>query len=216
MAHIYLDESGQFNIHNSDKYFVVASFIIGDPRRTAKQFRSWCATRFPRKMRGQSEIKWSASGIDPALRLRTLKHIAKLDVRIRYGYLLRSAIPHTFKQKDSVETGLLYTSIVSEILEMYTPIDEKELHIFCDQRHLKSLREQQFIQMIRSGLLPLCAPNTHVGVAMVDSALHPNIQIADWIVGALAHYLEGKEHGQEYFNILQNNILGSGKEFFKK
>ncbi len=87
--YIFLDESGQFAKHDHEEYFIVGSFTVGDQRRTGKAFHAWFHTKFPRKMRTQSEIKWSAGGIDDDLRLRTLKYIAKLDVRIRYGFLLR-------------------------------------------------------------------------------------------------------------------------------
>ena len=51
---------------------------------------------------------------------------------------------------------------------------------------------------------------------MIDSSTSPNIQIADWIVGALAHYKENRKKGKEYMNILKDNILGEGKELFKE
>ena len=50
---------------------------------------------------------------------------------------------------------------------------------------------------------------------MVDSKQNANIQIADWIVGALARYLEDKELGEECCQILKNNFLDLGKELFK-
>lgn len=51
---------------------------------------------------------------------------------------------------------------------------------------------------------------------MIDSIKNGNIQIADWISGALARYLEQKELGKECYAILQNNILENGaKELFK-
>ena len=71
MAYIFLDESGQFTRTNHEKYFVVASFVVGDYRRTEKKFRSWQDSKFPRKMRGQSEIKFSDPKIDPCLKLKT-------------------------------------------------------------------------------------------------------------------------------------------------
>jgi len=36
MAYIFLDESGQFTKRPNEKYFVVGSFTIGNPRRTEK------------------------------------------------------------------------------------------------------------------------------------------------------------------------------------
>jgi hypothetical protein len=212
--YIFLDESGQFTKHNHEEYFVVGTFTVGDQRRTDKAMRSWCHSRFPRKMRNQSEIKWSAKGIKDDLRLRTLKHIAKLDVRIRYGYLLRKNIPSSYRKKGKIESGVLYTNIIGEILEKYVPTDEKEIHIFCDRRSLKGMTKKEFESAIVGRLLPLCAPGTMVQVEMIDSTVNANIQIADWISGALARYLEGGPLGGECHRIVKNNLLDSGIEFF--
>ena len=103
MACIFLDESGQFSKHNHEEYFVIGSFTIGDPRRTAKAFRGWCRTRFPRRMRTQSEIKWSATGIKNDIRLRTLKYISRLDVRIRYAYILKKNILEREASQDQMD-----------------------------------------------------------------------------------------------------------------
>src|SRR3989344_5997444 len=142
--YIFLDESGQFTKHNHEEYFVVGTFTVGDQRRTHKAIRSWFHSRFPRKMRNQSEVKWSAKGIRDDLRLRTLKHIAKLDVRIRYGYLLGKNIPSSYRKKGKIESGILYTNVIGEILEKYVPTDEKEIHIFCDSRSLKGMTKKEF------------------------------------------------------------------------
>ena len=107
MAYIFLDESGQFKGPDHEKYFVVGSFTVGNPRRTEKQFRSWQNSRFPRKMRSQSEIKFGDVKIKDDLRLRTLKCIANLDVRIHYAYFLRENIPFDYWKKNTLQTGLL-------------------------------------------------------------------------------------------------------------
>ena len=138
--YIFLDESGQFTKHNHEEYFVIGSFTVGDQRRTDKEFRKWFRSKFPKKIRTQSEVKWSATGISDDLRLRTLKHIAKLDVRIKYGFLLRNNIPSSYRnKKNKIDSGILYTNIVAEVLEQYLPTDEKEIYIFCDQRALKGM-----------------------------------------------------------------------------
>lgn len=214
MAHIFLDESGQFTKHNDEEYFVVASFIVGEPTRTAKRFRSWMSSRFPKKMRTQSEIKWSATGIDDALRLRTLRYISTLDVRIRFTYLLRKNIPHIYHDKHGLESGLLYTHVVGEALEDYLPVDENQFLVFCDRRHLKRSSESEFRSVLETRLLTHLSPESLVQIKMVDSATNVNIQIADWIAGALAWYLEGRPLGDECFKILKNNLLEKGKELF--
>lgn len=212
--YIFLDESGQFTKHNHENYFIVGTFTIGDQRRTDKAMRSWFQSRFPRKMKTQSEIKWSANNIDDPLRLRTLKHIAKLDIRIRYGYLLRKNIPVSYRKKGKIESGVLYTNIIGEILEKYVPTDDKNLYIFCDKRSLKGMTKRQFESAIAGKLLPLCVSGTTVQVEMVDSTTNANIQIADWISGALARYLENGPLGEDFYKILKNNLLDPGIEFF--
>ena len=215
MAYIFLDESGQFTKHNNEEYFVVGTFIIGDPKRTEKAFKSW-HKNFPKKMRHLNEIKWSTTSIDNKLRIKTLKHISKLDVRIKYSYLLRKNIPKEYKHKGKIKSGLLYTNVIGETLDMYLPINEKELKIFCDRRHLKGLKESDFKSILKARLLPQLPSNTIIEIRMIDSSTSTNIQIADWIAGALFKYLEKRDHGKEYFSILKNNILGEGKELFKK
>lgn len=211
---IFLDESGQFTKHDHGEYFVVGSFTVGDQRRTDKAMRSWFNSRFPRRMRKQSEIKWASKGIDDELRLRTLKHIAKLDVRIRFGFLLRQNIPSSYRRKGKIEGGVLYTNVIGEILEKYMQTDEKEIHIFCDKRSLKGMTKREFESSIVGRLLPLCASGASVQVEMIDSTTNGNIQIADWIAGAIARYLEKGKHGNECHKILKNNFLDEGQEFF--
>jgi len=215
MAHIFLDESGQFSNHKDDEYFVVGSFITGNPRRTEKQFRSWQRRKFPKRMRYQPEIKFSDVRIVDDLCLRTLKHVSNLDVRIHYSYLRRKNIPDKFHYKEKLKSGHLYTYIIAETLKMYLPIDDIEFRIFCDQRHLKGVTRNKFKSELRSHLLPLLPKDSIFQIEMLNSANAPNVQIADWITGALAAYLEGKKLGEEFYTILKNNFLGEGKEMFK-
>ncbi len=215
MPNIFLDESGQFTKHHDGKYFVVGSFTVGAPRRTEKRFRSWQRDRFPKRMRNQSEVKFSEVDIDNKLRLRTLKFIADLDVRIRYCYLLRQNIPDDYRQKDKLKSGHLYTHIIGETLELYVPPNDFEFRVFCDKRHLKGIKQAQFRDILRAQLLPQLPKNSIVEIEMLDSKQNANIQIADWIVGALAWYLEQKPLGEACYQILQNNILGEGKELFQ-
>ncbi|MCK4918459.1 MAG: DUF3800 domain-containing protein [Candidatus Pacebacteria bacterium] len=212
--YIFIDESGQFTKHNNEKYFVVASFTIGDPTRTSKRFRSWMRSRFPRKMRTQSEIKWSSSGISDSLRLRTLKYISSLDVRIRFTFLLRKNIPHKYHKKNGLASGLLYTNVIGEALDDYLPIADDKVLVFCDRRHLKGMAEKEFRGILEARLLTNLSPNSFAQIKMVDSTTSVNVQIADWIAGGLFRYLEDCPLGDECFKILKNNLLGEGKELF--
>ncbi len=213
--YIFLDESGQFTKHNHEEYFVMGSFTVGDPRRTAKALRKFYNNSFPKRMSRQSEIKWSATGISDSMRLRTLKFISKLDVRIRYIYLLKKNIPSEFKKEDKLKDGLLYTNIVGELLDMYLPITDADFRVFCDQRKLSGITANEFKRSIKARALPNLPINTIVQIETLDSASNINIQIADWISGGLARYLEKGRLGEECFAILKENIMNVGsKELF--
>ena len=214
--YIFIDESGQFAKSNGEKYFIVASFTVGNPRRTEKSFRSWQHSRFPRKMRNQSEIKFSDVKIEDALRLRTLKKIADLDIRIHYAYLLKKNIPDDYWKKEKLESGHLYVNIICDLLEMYFPINDIDLMISCDQRHLKRIKRKDFKSMVKARLSPSLSPKANIQIEMIDSTSSANIQIADWIAGAISWYLEKKDLGEECYQILQNNLLSKEeKELFK-
>jgi len=215
MAYIFLDESGQFTKYNNEELFVIGSFIVGDPRRTEKQFCSWQREKFPKKLRHQPEIKFSEVKIKENLRLRTLKFIADLDIRINYSYLLSKNIPDDYIRKDKLQSGLLYTNIIAETLEMFLPINDLEFRVFCDERHLKGIKRSKFKEIIVSNLLPQLPKGAIVQIEMLDSKKNANIQIADWVAGALAWCLEKKALGEECGQILKNNILNEGKELFK-
>lgn len=215
MAFIYIDESGQFTKRAAGKYFVAGSFTIGEPRRIAKRFRSWQVRRLPRKMRHQPEIKWSEADIGDSLRLKTIQFIADLDVRIRYIYLKRDNIPFEYWDKERLQSGRLYTNVIGELLEMYLPSGENFLHAFCDNRDLgKGFTKQMFVDELRARLAPKMPPLAEVNIQMCDSTGNRNVQIVDWITGAIAAYIEGKPLGKEYYRILRNNFLGDGRELF--
>lgn len=217
MTFVFIDESGQFAKYNNDQYFVVGSFTIGTPRRTEKQFKVWQKTRFPKKMRHQPEIKFSEVKIGDDLRLKTLKFIASLDVRIHYVYLLRKNIPEEYIQKNQLQSGLLYTNVIGELLEMYLPVTDCNFCVYCDERHLKGIKKSEFKNILKARLAPQLPQNCLCQIDMFDSCGHPNIQIADWIVGSLWSYLEKKPLGEDFFRILKNNTIQiDGKELFKQ
>lgn len=214
MPYIFLDESGQFNKNNNENYFVVGAFTVGSPRRTNKLFRSWYRSRFPLKLRYRSEIKFS-NNMSDELRIRTLKFISNLDVRIHFIYLKKDNIPLDYRQGSNVKSGHLYTHIIGEVLTMFLPSADQEFRVFCDKRHLKGIRQSEFGEILKDRITPLLSKNSIVQIEMIDSTHDANIQIADWISGALAYYLEKKEGGEQFYAILKHNLLGEGKELFK-
>jgi len=215
MSWIFLDESGQFSKNGNQSYFVVGSFTTGDPNRTKKGFKSWQTQKFPKKQKGQSEIKFSDIKIDDKLRIKTLKHLSELDVRIMYLFLDTANIPSEYRKGNKItDTGLLYVNVIGELLEMYLPCTDKEFRIFCDKRHLKGISTSEFKKILINRITPQLSPSTAIQIEMIDSTTNPNIQIADWISGALGRFYNNGEIGKQCKLSLKKNIV-AGKELFK-
>lgn len=214
--YIFLDETGQISKHKDSKYFILGTFTTGDPRRTQKQFTGWKNKKFPRKLKNLAEIKFSETGLDDVLRLKTLKFISNLDVRIRYSYIELKNLPSDYDGKSGIKAGHLYTDMVSKTLESYLPIAEKSLRLFCDTRNLKGLTSSEFKSIVTSNIRSQVDPKTVIQIERLDSTANTNIQIADWICGALDRYYNRKKYGKECFEIFKNNLIGEGLELFKK
>lgn len=212
--YIFLDESGNF-IGDKDKYFVIGGFITNNPRRTAKAFRKWQHTKFPRRLRHKNEVKFSDSGISKTLCWKTINYLAKQDLRIFYIFLNTNNIPLEYRKKRGVETGQLYTQIVGDALELVLPTTETEFRVFLDKRPLKGISVEKFKEIIRLKLLPHLPKGTILQIETVDSGTQPNVQIADWVCGTLFSFYNKKEKGKEYFNTLKNSIVGE-KELFPR
>lgn len=210
---VYLDESGSLS-KNNGKYFIVASYTIGDPHRIGNAFRKWQKKKFPRKLRYQSEVKFNNTNISDELRLETIKFLVKQDVRIFYTYLAVKNIPEQFRErKGKFKTGLLYTEIVGQTLELFMPIVDLDLRIFRDQKSLKGMTIAKFNDHLKMRFLPQISVKTIIQIEALDSTTSPHVQVADWICGALARYYEKKSLGDILYVLLKRNIIQE-KELF--
>lgn len=212
--YIYLDESGNFQ-GNKEDYFVVGGFVTSDPKRTAKAFRKWQHAKFfNKKLRYRAEVKFSDTRLTDKLRLKALSFFAKQDIRIFYTFLNKRNIPLEYKKRKDIETGFLYAEIAAKTIHLLLPTDDLEFRVFRDERQLKKVSQVKFNEILKIDLLPELPAKAVIQIEAIDSAASPNVQIADWICGALfRYYNKGKNHGR-YFSILKNNIVNS-KELFE-
>ncbi|MDD5638642.1 MAG: DUF3800 domain-containing protein [Candidatus Pacebacteria bacterium] len=210
---IFIDESGNF-IRDKNRYFVVGGFVTGDQRRTAKAFRKWQKTKFPKRIRYKNEVKFNDSGLNDKLRLKTLSYFTKYDIRIFYTFLKVENIPAEYRKKKGIETGLLYAEVVAKTLDLLLPTTDLEFRVFRDKRNLQGLTQVRFHKMLKLDLLPKLSPKSLFQIEAVDSVTSYNIQIADWICGALFRYYNNRKNGENFFITLKNSIIVS-EELFK-
>lgn len=211
--YIYLDETGNLTKGNG-KYFIVATYTVGDPTRINKAFRKWQQNKFPRLLKDQAEVKFNDPHLTDLLRLKTVEYLCKQDIRIFYTFLKIVNVPEEYRKKGVVhETGLLYTEIVASTLELYLPNTEKEFIVIRDQRGLKGVTLAQFNDKLRIRLLPQLPVKTNFKIHAVDSTSSALVQVSDWICGALARYYENKSEGREFYIKIKKNIVGE-KELF--
>ncbi len=135
-------------------------------------------------------------------------------IRIFYTFLRKKNIPEEYHKKGKVyKTGLLYAEIVRSTLELYMPVTEGSFIVIRDQKSLKAMSIAQFNETIETSLLPKLPAKVLFQIQAVDSITISEIQVVDWVCGALAAYHEGKLLGEEFYGILKGNII-QGKELF--
>lgn len=201
----YLDESGNLP-PDKNKYFIVGLFTTENPRQVAKAYRKWQKTKMPRKVRGQTEVKFSDSSINDDVRLKTIKFISSLQIKIFYSYISGSETFHKNKYYRK-KSGLIYAQVVAETLEMLG-MQTEGLTLARDQRILSGISIREFNEHVRDHIK---ATQWSLQIEAIDSTTSSLIQIADWICGGLARYHEKKHMGEEIFLILKRNIVETKK-----
>ena len=73
-----------------------------------------------------------------------------------------------------------------------------------------------FEEILTTRLLPKLPAKVLFKTQAVDSTSNVNVQVADWICGALARYYEGKTMGEEFYYALKANIVQEKELFSEK
>lgn len=89
-----------------------------------------------------------------------------------------------------------------------------EFRLFRDKRHLRKVSKVEFNEALKLDLLPNLPAKAVVQIEATESGSNPNIQIADWVCGALYRYHNNCENGEHYYSILKNSIINK-RELFK-
>lgn len=212
--YIFLDESGDIKGKTS-KCFIICAFKTGNKRRIEKEFIRWQRENYPKKLKYQSEVKFTDRLIDERLRLSTIEFLIKQDPAIFYSYIKPKNIPKEYRKRNKIhETGKLYGQLVADTIDLVLPSAEKEFRVFTDKRNLKGITSAEFKEMLKISIIPKLTAKALLQIELVDSTTVRGVQIADWFCGAISRYLEKKINGEEYYALLKNNIIKE-TELFK-
>lgn len=212
--YIFIDESGNFQ-GDKEKLFIVGGFITGDQRATAKTFRKWQDKKFTsKKLKFRREVKFTDTRLTDKLRAQTLLYLTQQNIRVFYSFLKSKNIPLEFRKKGAIESGRLYTEIIAKTLDIIFPSAEPQVILSLDHRSLKKVSQKEFKENLRLHILLRLSKKASVYVNTVDSSADSNIQIADWICGALYRYYTNRSAGEEFYKILHSSIIAS-EELFK-
>lgn len=205
MIFIYIDESGQFYNRNTENFFVVAGFSTENFRITAKEFKKWKINKFPRKFKYQNEIKFSDKIITNHLKIKTIEKILNIpNTKIEFIKINNSEIPKEYMNKNGkINTQSLYTDKLAELVLKFLVNKNEEIKIFCDHRHIKGYTKKQYKEKLVKQINSLIQSTLKIDIDFVDSKNNTNVQIADWIVGAIAHALNKKTNCDEYQDLLK-------------
>lgn len=66
---------------------------------------------------------------------------------------------------------------------------------------------------MQATLLPNLPAKIIIQIEAADSAKNPNIQIADWLCGALFRYYNNGKNGRQYFSTFKNSIVARTELF---
>jgi len=93
------------------------------------------------------------------------------------------------------------------------PTTDLEFRVFRDERHLKKISQTKFNEITKLDLLPKLPAKAVIQIEALNSSASPNIQIADWICGALFRYHNERKNGEHFFAMLRNSIIASNELF---
>jgi hypothetical protein len=200
-AIIILDESGDlgFSPHSS-RYFVVAATIVHETDnmvRLAKKVRNSIRGR-----KWKEELKFNNS--EEPTKMLMLKGVAKMDCQILWDSFDKNNIPMNLRE----DKYLLYQTACEIVLqEAIKRTLAKKIHIIIDKRYSKRSDRDRLELNVMSTLT-----KNHVGnfspsvrISQYDSITSRELQVHDFIVGAVFQHLE--RGVDTYINIIKNKIV---------
>lgn len=196
-----LDESGDLGFSpNSSGKFVVAVTIVhetGDIARLAKRVRNRS-----RKRRWREELKFNNSE-DP-MRMFVLEGVAKMDCQIYWTSFDKDRIPMHLRD----DKNLLYRMACEEVFrEAIKRTPDRDIHVVIDKRYSKRGERDRSDQHLRSVIAENHAGNfiPMVRISQCDPFMSSELQVHDFIVGAIFQHLERKD--DTYIRIIESKIV---------
>lgn len=137
-------------------------------------------------------------------RMLILKELAKRDCQILWVSFDKSHLPPNLGE----DKNLLYQRACEEVLrEAIRLIPERDIHIIIDKRYSnrkdRELLEQHIMSVVTKNHTGNFVPR--IRISQYDSFMSSELQVHDFIVGAIFQYLE--RNTDAYIGIIQSKIV---------
>lgn len=198
---ILLDECGDLGRSpNSSRYFIVAAMVIHDPNALVRLIKN--ARKKLGKKDWKGEIKFNNT-TNP-IRALILEGVAKLDCQVVWVSFEKDKLSSALLKNEK----LLYLEACEIVLrEIVRRIPAKRMHVMIDKRYTNKKERDKIDMHIRT-----LVENNHAGyfipqvqVSQYDSIMSKELQIHDFIVGAIYQRIERGVY--EYIDLIESKIV---------
>jgi hypothetical protein len=183
---ILLDESGDMGRSpGSSRHFVVAAMAVHDPNELVRLLKN--ARRKLTKKDWKGERKFNNT--TDSTRTLILEGVANLDCQIAWISFEKDRLPSAML----TNKHLLYQTACEIVLpELFRRVPARRMHIIMDKYYSKKWERDRLDKQVRSMLIEHHAGNfvPQVQMSQFDSILKKELQVHDFVVGAVYQYVE--------------------------
>ena len=205
MIYIYLDERGNLGFDlkkvKPSNYFVIACIRIDDEETNKRLNRIIKRVRLrhlKKQYKEKPELKFSNTS--PDIRKQVLKSVANENIKV---YCL-IANKKNIKKHLQEDKTLLYSLLIKTLFEdTFKQLKKDKLVIFMD-RMLSQSNQEIFKTYILTQHEDLLYKIPKIDITHDNSMLNQGLQVADFIVGAIA--LKYETNNLEYYEIIKRVI----------
>lgn len=199
MIYVFIDESGDFGHKRGSKNMVVACLVVRDYYKIKRIMRGERHKR-PKRYRELSELKASES--NEMHRSFILKKLAVEEVRMGFYNF------ETYQAEEKFwdgEEGIIFGILVKNAIINAGLLDDEEVHIIIDRRHLQGSTHQVFNLYLEGELRKAMPGIKRLDIVHEKSHEVEGLRAVDYVAYALYRFFE---HGDNtYIELILDKLI---------